>query len=84
MTRRIAPEGHPILLIAQQMVEAIAAIQARAQERGKLLVTGDELRGLRDGVGKTMDYLRTAPNVAIARAATAAVAEFNRTGVLRV
>lgn len=84
MTRRIAPEGHPILPVAQAMVEAIAAIQQRAQERGKLLVTGDELRVLREGVGKTMDYLRTVPNVAIARAAQAALVEFNRSGVLRV
>lgn len=83
MTRRIAPSGHPILPIAQGMVEAIAAIQERAQ-RGKLGVTGDELRVLREGVGRTMDYLRTVPNVAIAKAAMAATAEFDRTGVLRV
>lgn len=84
MTRRIAPEGHPILPVAQGMVEAIAAIQLRAQERGKLLVTGDELRVLREGVGRTMDYLRTVPNVAIARAKMAVTMEFDRTGVLRV
>lgn len=84
MTRRIAPDGHPVLLVAQCMVEAIVAIQRRAQEHDKLLVTGDELRVLREGVGQTMDYLRTVPNVAIARAAKAALAEFYRTGVLRV
>lgn len=84
MVRRIAPDGHPILPTAQAMVEAIAAIQHRAQEHGKLLVKGDELRVLREGVGRTMDYLRTVPNVAIARAASEAVAEFDRTGVLRV
>jgi hypothetical protein len=84
MTRRIALDGHPILPVAQAMVEAVAAIQHRAQERGKLLVTGDELRVLREGVGKTMDFLRAASNVEIARAAAAAVAEFNRMGVLRV
>jgi hypothetical protein len=84
ITRRIAPDGHPILPVAQQMVEAIAEIQHRAQERGKLLVKGDELRVLREGVGRTMDYLRTVPNVAIARAAMEATREFDRTGVLRV
>lgn len=84
MTRRIAPDGHPILPIAQRMVEAVVAIQIRAQEQGRLLVTGDELRALRDGVGRTMDYLRTVPNVEIARAAMAATREFDRTGVLRV
>jgi hypothetical protein len=66
------------------MVEAVAAIQSRAQAHGKLLVKGDELKVLQEGVGKTMDYLRAVPNVAIARAAAAAVDEFNRTGVLRV
>jgi hypothetical protein len=84
MTRRIAPDGHPILAVAQGMVEAVAAIQSRAQAHGKLLVKGDELKVLQEGVGKTMDYLRAVPNVAIARAAAAAVDEFNRTGVLRV
>lgn len=84
MTRRIAPDGHPILPVAQAMVEAVAAIQRRAQEHGKLLVRGDELRVLREGAGKTIEFLRGASNVEIARAAAAAVAEFNRTGVLRV
>ena len=83
MTRRIAPDGHPILIVAQAMVDAIATIQRRAQS-SKLGVTGDEFRTLRDGVGKTMDYLRSVPNVAIDRAARAAVAEFNRNGALRV
>ena len=31
-----------------------------------------------------MIYLRSVPNVAISRAATQALAEFDRTGVLRV
>lgn len=84
MTRRITPDGHPILPIAQAMVEAVAAIQQRAKEHGKLLVKGDELRVLREGVGRTMDYLRTVSNVQIARAAAVAVAEFDRTGVLKV
>lgn len=84
MTRRIAPDGHPILTVAQAMVQAVAEIQHRAQRVGKLGVTGDELRILREGVGKTMDYLRTVPNVEIARAAQAAVTEFDRTGVLKV
>lgn len=84
MVRRIAPDGHEILPVAQLMVEAIAAIQERAAAHGKLMVTGDEFRALREGVGRTMDYLRGVPNVAIDRAARAAVAEFNRTGALPV
>jgi hypothetical protein len=84
MVRRIAPDGHEILPLAQRMVEAIAEIQARAAERGKLMVTGDEFRVLREGLGMTMRYLRAAPNIAIERAARAALAEFDRTGVLRV
>ncbi len=84
MTRRIAPDGHSILPIAQAMVDALAHIQCRHMQTGKLGVSGDELRTLREGVGKTMDYLRSVPNVAIDRAARAAVAEFNRLGALRV
>jgi len=84
MTRRIAPDGHPILVVAQAMVYAIAEIQRRAERTGKTGCTGDELRILREGVGRTMDYLRTVSNVAIDRAARAALAEFNRTGALRV
>lgn len=83
MVRRIAPAGHPIRETADAMVQAIAAIQERAQRLG-LGVSGDELRVLRKGVGLTIDYLRTVPNVAIDRAGRAALAEFNRTGVLRV
>ncbi len=84
MVRRIAPAGHPILATAEAMVQAIAAIQERHQRTGKLGVTGDELRVLREGVGLTMGYLRTVSNFDIDRAARAAVAEFDRTGVLRV
>ncbi len=83
MVRRIAPDGHEILPVADAMVRAICAIQQRAQT-GKLGVTGDELKVLREGVGLTMDYLRTVPNVAIDRAARAALAEFDRCGALRV
>lgn len=84
MARRIAPDGHEILPVAQAMVEAIAEIQARAQRTGIFGVNGDEMRVLREGVGKTMVFLRGVPNVDIARAGLAAVREFNRTGVLRV
>lgn len=84
MVRRIAPDGHEILLIAEDMVQAVAEIQARAGRLGKFGVNGDELRVLREGIGKTMVYLRSVPNVAISRAASAALAEFDRTGVLRV
>lgn len=84
MTRRIAPDGHPVLPFAQAMVEAAASIQERAQRLGKHGVTAEEMRVLREGIGKTMDYLRTVPNVDIWRAAKAATDEFNRCGALRV
>lgn len=84
MARRTAPAGHDILPVAQAMVEAVAEIQARAQRTGTFGVNGDEMRVLREGVGKTMVFLRGVPNVEIARASMAAVREFNRTGVLRV
>jgi hypothetical protein len=84
MTRRIAPAGHPVLPVAQAMVEAVAEIQQRAARTGRHGVTGDELRVLREGIGRTMDYLRSVPNAAIWRASKAARAEFERTGVLRV
>ena len=84
MVRRIAPDGHEILPIADAMAQAVAEIQARAQRVGKLGVNGDEMRVLRDGIGRTMVYLRGVPNVEIARAAQSALAEFDRTGVLRV
>lgn len=84
LTRRIAPDGHPILVVAQGMVQAIADIQHRAARLGSHGVTGDELRTLREGIGRTMDYLRSVPNVAILRASQAALDEFDRTGVLRV
>lgn len=84
LTRRIAQQGNPILSIAEAMVQAIFTVQARAQQLGRFAVTGDEFRVLREGVGRTMDFLRTVPNVEIARAARAAVNEFDRTGVLRV
>lgn len=83
MVRRIAPDGHTILPVAQAMVMAVASIQRRA-ETGRLGVTGDELRVLREGVGLTMDFLRGVPNRVILRAGQAALAEFNRTGTLRV
>lgn len=84
MARRIAPDGHAILPVAQALVEAIAEIQVRAQRTGNFGVNSDEMRVLREGVGKTMAYLRGVSNVAIARAGLSAVREFNRIGVLRV
>lgn len=84
MVRRIAPNGHEILPLAQRMVETCRDIQQRAADTGRLGVSGDEFRVLREGLARTMDYLRTVPNIAIDRAARAAVAEFDRTGALRV
>src|ERR1700739_4547313 len=82
LTRRIAVDGDPILAIAHEMVLACAEIQARAQRTGRHGVTGDELKVLREGVAATMDFLRRARNVDIARASLEATREFNRTGVL--
>ena len=84
MARRTAPDGHEILPVAQAMVEAIAEIQARAQRTGTFGVYGDEMRLLREGIGKTMVFLRGVSNIDIARASLAAIREFNKTGVLRV
>lgn len=84
LTKRTAPAGHPILDVAQAMVLACAAIQQRAERTGKTGATGDEMRALKDGLPLTMAFLRTVPNAAIARASAACVAEFDRTGVLRV
>lgn len=84
MARRTAPEGHEILPVAQAMVEAIAEIQARAQRTGTFGVNGDEMRLLREGIGKTMVFLRSVSNFDISRASLAAIREFNKTGVLRV
>lgn len=84
MARRTAPDGHEILPVAQAMVEAIAEIQARAQRTGSFGVNGDEMRLLREGIGKTMVFLRSVSNFDISRASLAAIREFNKTGVLRV
>lgn len=84
MARRIAPDGHAILSVAEAMVEAIAEIQARAQRTGTFGVNGDEMRLLREGIGKTMVFLRSVSNFDISRASLAAIREFNKTGVLRV
>lgn len=55
-----------------------------ARRKSTFSVNGDEMRALREGVGKTMVFLRGVTNVAIARAGLAPVREFNRTGVLRI
>lgn len=84
LVRRIAPAGHPMLPIAQDMVLAVAEIQARAQRTGAFGVAGDEMQVLRSGLALTLEFLRCASNVAIARASMAAAREFSKTGVLRV
>jgi hypothetical protein len=84
LAKRTAPAGHPIREVAHSMVLACAEIQHRAERIGKTGANGDEMRVLKEGLPQVMDYLREVPNVAIARAAAAAVSEFDRTGVLRV
>lgn len=84
LVKRTAPAGHSIRKVAQGMVLACAEIQQRAQRLGKTGANGDEMQVLKAGLPQLMDFLRSVPNVAIARAAAAAVAEFDRTGTLRV
>lgn len=84
MTRRIAPNGHPVLEVAQPFVEAVAEVQNRAQRTGKLGVTGDELVTLRNGIGKLMAFLRSCSNAKILKAAQEALTEFDKYGCLRV
>ena len=84
LVKRTAPPGHAIINVAQGMVLACAEIQHRAERVGKTGATGDEMRILKDGLPQLMDFLRSVPNVAIARASARAVAEFDRYGVLRV
>lgn len=84
MCRRVAPDGDPILPVAQDMVEAVSEIQQRHQRTQKLGVTGDELRTVKATIGRLIEYLRTVPNIKIARAAHDALTEFNRYGALRV
>lgn len=84
LVKRTAPAGHPIRDVAQSMVLACADIQHRAERVGKTGANGDEMRALKAGLPQVMDFLRTVSNADIARAAAAAVAEFDRSGVLRV
>ncbi|MYM81102.1 hypothetical protein GTP44_03905 [Duganella sp. FT50W] len=84
LAKRTAPAGHPIRELAQSMVLACADIQHRAERVGKTGANGNEMRTLKAGLPQVMDFLRTVPNADIARAASAAVAEFDRSGVLRV
>ena len=84
MCRRVAPDGDPILPVAQNMVEAVCEIQQRHERTNKLGVTGDELRTVKATIGQLIEYLRRVPNIKIARAAHDALAEFDRYGVLRV
>lgn len=84
MVKRTAPAGHAILAVAQDMVLACAEIQHRAQRIDKIGASGNEMRVLKAGLPKVMDFLRTVSNADISRAASAAVREFDRNGVLRV
>lgn len=84
LVKRTAPAGHPIREVAQSMVLACANIQRRADCLGKIGATGDEMRVLKAGLPQAQDFLRTVSNANISRASAAAVAEFDRTGVLRV
>ena len=84
MCRRVAPDGDPILPVAQNMVEAVCEIQQRHERTNKLGVTGDELRTVKATIGQLIEYLRRVPNIKIARAAHDALSEFDRYGSLRV
>lgn len=84
LVKRTTPLDDPIRLQAQEVVYAVADIQARNLRNGRPGVTGDEMRVLRENVGKLVAYLRGVPNVEICRASQAALKEFNRHGALRV
>jgi hypothetical protein len=84
LTKRTAPAGHAALVAAQTVVEACADIQDCARRTGKTGVTGDEMRVLRAGVPQLITFLRSASNLALARAVVAAHADFVRFGGLRV
>ena len=84
LVKRTAPAGHPIREVAQVVVLACAEIQHRAERVSKTGASGDEMRVLKEGLPKLMDFLRTVSNFDIARASLAATREFDRNGVLRV
>src|SRR5947207_520136 len=65
LAKRTAPAGHEILAVAQDMVYACADIQQRAERVGKTGANGDEIRALKAGLPRVMDFLRTVPNIAI-------------------
>lgn len=84
LVRRIAPEGHALLPVAQDVVEAVAAIQERNLKNGRPGASGEEMKVLRANLGRLMVYLRGQSNVVIWRASQAAIEEFNRLGALKV
>lgn len=84
LAKRTAPAGHGIIEVAHGMVLACAEIQRRAERVSETGASGSEMRVLKEGLPQVLDYLRTVSNADIWRAAAAATAEFDRTGVLRV
>lgn len=84
LVKRIAPADAAIRLTAHAVVVALAGIQRRAQRTGKTGVAGPEMTAIRQCMGMVIAYLRDCSNVQIYRASLAAVAEFNKTGALRV
>lgn len=84
LVKRIAPPDAEIRIAAQAVINAICEIQHRAQRTGKTGVTGEEMTVLRSCMGGVIAYIRGCSNVEIYRASMAALAEFNRTGALRV
>lgn len=84
LVKRIAPKDAEIRVAAQAVIHAIAEIQHRAQRTCKTGATGPEMTAIRQSMGSVIAYLRDCTNVQIYRASLAAVAEFNKTGALRV
>lgn len=81
MVARIAGPKAEITGHANKILKACGSIMARQLSTGKFGVSGDDLTAIRGSIGRTMEYLRSVPNVAIWRAAKAAVAEFDAGGM---
>lgn len=83
MVQRIAKDGET-LGRAETIMAACKRVMDRASATGKFGVSGDDLVAIRGNIGATMEFLRSVPNVAIWRAAKAAVDEFDRLGGVRL
>jgi hypothetical protein len=84
MVRRIAADGDLILTPARILVDVVKEMQQRKVRTGRAGASGEEMKLLREHMGKMITFLRGVPNVDIWRASKAAIDEFNKLGALRV